>query len=99
MMLPMVQNHSGMLLGCGCLLFWNFLIFCVIGFDKFRARHNMRRLPERTIRCFAMCGGGIGILAAFYLFSHKTKHLALLVWVWGFTIVELLAMLVAAYIL
>ena len=57
-----------------------FLIINAIGFalmlvDKYKARKNLWRIPERTLIMVAAIGGSIGSLAGMYTFRHKTKHL------------------------
>ena len=57
-----------------------FLIINAIGFtlmlvDKYKARKNLWRIPERTLLLTAAIGGSIGSLAGMYTFRHKTKHL------------------------
>lgn len=42
--------------------------------DKYKARKNLWRIPERTLITIAVLGGSPGVLAGMYLFRHKTKH-------------------------
>lgn len=42
--------------------------------DKYRARKNLWRIPERTLMTVAALGGSIGSLAGMYLVRHKTRH-------------------------
>lgn len=42
--------------------------------DKFKARKNLWRIPERTLMTVAALGGSIGSLAGMYLVRHKTQH-------------------------
>lgn len=42
--------------------------------DKYRARKNLWRIPERTLMTVATLGGSIGSLAGMYLVRHKTRH-------------------------
>ena len=62
------------------LLLIYFLIINVItliayGMDKWRAKKNKWRIPERTLILLAVIGGSIGALAGMYVFRHKTQHL------------------------
>lgn len=60
------------------LLAYLFLInaagFLLMLADKFKARKNLWRIPERTLMTVAALGGGIGSLAGMYLVRHKTQH-------------------------
>lgn len=42
--------------------------------DKYKARRNLWRIPERTLITVALLGGSVGALAGMHLFRHKTKH-------------------------
>lgn len=46
--------------------------------DKRRAERREWRTPEKAFYVFALAGGGIGVLAGFMLFRHKTRHTALI---------------------
>lgn len=52
----------------------NLAAFAVYGADKFFAKQNMRRVPEKTLLGLALMGGAFGALAGMYTFRHKTKH-------------------------
>lgn len=43
--------------------------------DKYKARRNLWRIPERVLLGAAAIGGSVGALAGMYLVRHKTKHL------------------------
>ena len=47
--------------------------FLVWGFDKYRAKMNQWRVPERALFTLAFGGGAFGALAGMYLFHHKTR--------------------------
>ena len=47
-----------------------------MGADKWKARHDNWRVPEKTLFLSAILGGSVGALAGMYLFRHKTKHLS-----------------------
>lgn len=57
--------------------------FAVAARDKRAAVKKSRRTAEKTFVLLAWSGGGIGVLAAFYLLRHKTKHGVLLSRVWS----------------
>ena len=57
------------------LLIINAVSFIFMLVDKYKAKKNLWRIPERTLMAFAAIGGSIGALAGMYLVRHKTKHL------------------------
>ena len=48
--------------------------FCLMGFDKRRARRDGWRVRERTFFLLALLGGTLGAILGMRLFRHKTKH-------------------------
>jgi uncharacterized membrane protein YsdA (DUF1294 family) len=42
------------------------------GFDKMKAKHGGRRVPEVVLHSVTLAGGSIGAFAAMQLFRHKT---------------------------
>ncbi|MDL2289098.1 DUF1294 domain-containing protein [Oscillospiraceae bacterium OttesenSCG-928-F05] len=61
---------------------WNGIGFVVAAVDKHAAENGGRRVRERTFRIFAATAGGWGMLLACYLLRHKTRHTALLTFMW-----------------
>ena len=57
-------------------LVWTLIAFALMGIDKWKAQHDSRRIPEKTLFLSAILGGSVGSLAGMYLFRHKTKHLS-----------------------
>ena len=55
-------------------LAWTLIAFVLMGVDKWKARHDSWRIPEKTLFFSAILGGSPGALAGMYLFRHKTKH-------------------------
>ena len=53
----------------------NAISFLLMLVDKYKAKKNLWRIPERTLMGFAAIGGSLGALAGMYLVRHKTKHL------------------------
>jgi len=49
------------------------ITFLVWGFDKFRAKFQQWRVPEKTLFGLILLGGGIGALLGMSLFRHKTR--------------------------
>ena len=72
------------LIWLGCL---NLLGFCLMGFDKRRARREGWRVRERSFFIVAALGGALGTVLGMYVFRHKTRH-----WyfVWGMPAILLL---------
>ena len=57
-------------------LAWTLIAFALMGIDKWKAKHDSWRIPEKTLFLSAIMGGSVGALAGMYLFRHKTKHLS-----------------------
>ncbi len=51
----------------------NIINFFLFGYDKFQAKRNGWRIPERTLLGLTLFGGGIGGLAGMLAFRHKTR--------------------------
>ncbi|MEN9910008.1 MAG: hypothetical protein RLZZ540_3167 [Bacteroidota bacterium] len=71
------------------LLFYTFLAlnlfaFSIIGYDKYLAKNNKRRISEKTLLTFAFIGGTIGSGLAMLIFRHKTSKTSYL---WKFWII------------
>ncbi|MBO4778852.1 MAG: DUF1294 domain-containing protein [Bacteroidales bacterium] len=52
----------------------NIVAFLAFGIDKYKAQHNMWRIPESTLLTMAALGGSIGALAGMKVWRHKTLH-------------------------
>ena len=48
--------------------------FIVCGIDKFAAKRQMRRVPEKTLFLLSAIGGSVGMFAGMLTFRHKTQH-------------------------
>ena len=55
------------------LLIWNLLTFIIYGIDKFKARRDAWRIPEKYLLSFAFLCGGFGAWLAGITFHHKTR--------------------------
>lgn len=66
------------LTGAGLFALWLLImsaaLFIVMGADKFFARHDMRRVPEKRLFLLALLGGAPGGFLGMYAFRHKTRH-------------------------
>ena len=56
------------------LLLINAAAFLLMHLDKYRAKNNLWRIPERVLLSVAFCGGSLGSLLGMYTARHKTKH-------------------------
>lgn len=61
------------MIGIICLM--NLIAFIMFGVDKFKASHDLWRIPESTLILFAFLGGAIGALAGMKVFHHKTRKI------------------------
>lgn len=52
----------------------NLLGFAFMLFDKYRAKTNGWRIPEKRLFFIAFLGGAIGIFIGMRMVRHKTKH-------------------------
>ena len=50
------------------------IAFCTCGIDKYRAKHDKWRIPEKTLLLLALLGGAIGAFLGMKAFHHKTQH-------------------------
>ena len=57
------------------LLLINAVGFSIMLYDKYLAKNNLWRIPEKTLFGIAAFGGSIGCLLGMYTVRHKTKHL------------------------
>ena len=53
---------------------WNLIVFCVYGLDKYKAKKDKWRIPEKTLLLLAFFFGGLGAFLGMRVFRHKTKH-------------------------
>jgi uncharacterized membrane protein YsdA (DUF1294 family) len=65
----------------------NLAAFIAAFSDKRRARSGAWRIRERTFLLLPLAGGGLGVLAGFLVFRHKTKHAGLMLGVIAITTV------------
>lgn len=48
--------------------------FAAFGIDKFKAKTDRWRIPEKTLFLLALLGGGTGAWLGMRVFHHKTRH-------------------------
>ena len=72
------------------------IAFAAFGLDKYKAKTDKWRTPEKTLFLLAIIGGGVGAFLGMQVFRHKTKHqqfvigiplimivqLAIIAWLW-----------------
>ena len=72
------------------------IAFGAFGLDKYKAKADKWKTPEKTLFILAILGGGIGAFLGMQVFRHKTKHtqfvigipaimivqIALIAWLW-----------------
>ena len=56
------------------LLAINIIGFISMGWDKFKAKHNMWRTPENTLLFIPLIFGSVGSYLGMRIFRHKTLH-------------------------
>lgn len=55
-------------------LFWSILDYILMGVDKWKAKRERWRVPEKTFFLMALLGGSLGAILGMYAFHHKTRH-------------------------
>lgn len=48
--------------------------FLLMMIDKYKAKKNLWRIPEKTLLGVAFIGGSVGAYMGMQTFRHKTKH-------------------------
>lgn len=56
------------------LLLINAVGFGIMLYDKYLAKNNLWRIPEKTLFGIAVFGGSAGCLIGMYTARHKTRH-------------------------
>ena len=73
------------------LLVVNAVGFSVMLYDKYLARNNLWRIPEKILFGVAILGGSLGCLLGMYTVRHKTKHLKFTIGIPAILAVQVLA--------
>ena len=73
------------------LLAINLLAFLIYGADKWKAKHEKWRGPEKTLFLLSLLGGSVGALAGMRAFHHKTRK-----WYFRFGIPTILILQIAS---
>lgn len=56
------------------LLLINAVGFAVMLLDKYLAKNNLWRVPEKSLFGIALFGGSVGCILGMYTVRHKTRH-------------------------
>ena len=57
----------------GYIILINVITWSAFGLDKWKAKRNAWRIPERILILLAFLGGSLGALTAMGMFRHKTR--------------------------
>ena len=60
-------------------------------YDKYLAKNNLWRIPEKTLLGIAAFGGSVGCWMGMYIARHKTKHLKFTIGIPAILAVQILA--------
>ena len=52
----------------------NVVAFALFGIDKYKSKHKLWRIPEKTLFGVAILGGSVGAFLGMKFFRHKTLH-------------------------
>lgn len=71
----MTYNKKILLIYILILIIMSIVTFIMFGIDKFKAKHNKRRIKEKTLLELTILGGAIGSLIGRIIFRHKTNKI------------------------
>lgn len=57
----------------------NLITFFIYGIDKYKAKKELWRIPEKVLISFAFFGGSIGALFGMKIWHHKTKKMKFII--------------------
>jgi uncharacterized membrane protein YsdA (DUF1294 family) len=72
-----------------CFLIINGIAFVLTGYDKYLAKAQKRRIPEKTLLSFVAFGGTIGAGIAMLIFRHKTSKYSFLWKYFGILVLQI----------
>ena len=72
----------------------NIVTFCFYGFDKFQAKREGGRIPEKILHMVAILGGAPGGIAGQWVFHHKIRKQIFHIILWTSLFVHLVIFLV-----
>ncbi len=65
----------------------NLISFLTTAYDKYCAKRNRYRIPEKTLLLLSFFAGAFGVLAAFWLTHHKIRKKKLYICVFSLALV------------
>ena len=68
----------------------NIIAFIVIGYDKYLAKVQKRRISEKTLLSFGAFGGTVGAGIAMLFFRHKTAKRSYLLKFWVIVVIQVI---------
>ncbi len=71
------------------------ITFAVFGLDKYKAKADKWRTPEKTLFILAILGGGIGAFLGMQIFRHKTQHKQFVI---GIPLIMILQLILIAWL-
>lgn len=74
------------------LLAINVFAFGLMGYDKYLAKNNQRRISEKTLLTSAFIGGSIGSGLGMLFFRHKTAKTSYQIKFFGILILQIIAL-------
>lgn len=74
------------------LLIINALGFAIMLWDKYLAKNNLRRIPEKSLFGIAVFGGSLGCIVGMYTARHKTRHKSFTLGMPAILVVQLLCL-------
>lgn len=78
------------------LLIINAVGFAIMLWDKYLAKNNLWRIPEKSLFGIAIFGGSLGCWLGMYTARHKTKHKSFIL---GIPVILLLQLLFLYFII
>ena len=79
-------------------LIMNIIAFLMYGIDKWKAKHNKYRIPEKTLLGVAALGGSIGAWVGMQTFRHKTKKNKFRIGIPCIVVIQILIIVLYIYI-
>lgn len=76
------------------LLAINIFAFGLMGYDKYLAKNNQRRISEKALLTSVLIGGSIGSGIGMLYFRHKTVKKSYIVQFWAIVIIQIMALFI-----
>lgn len=76
------------------LLAINIFAFGLVGYDKYLAKNNQRRISEKALLTSVLIGGSIGSGIGMLYFRHKTVKKSYVVQFWAIVIIQIMALFI-----